>query len=161
MTAKDHERTVSLMSKLPCVRYYSSLPPGHPIRFIALSTQVFIYYIAYGYLQEFLFTLEGFGKTSWFLSCYQFLIYGCLSFTQIGFSGLRQRRASYQSYLLLSSLSVATMGLSNHSVAYLNYPTQVMFKCCKLIPVLIGGIIIQKKDLIVMMFRLLFLCQLD
>ncbi|CAF4513127.1 unnamed protein product [Rotaria sp. Silwood2] len=53
--------------------------------------------------------------------------------------------ASYRSYLILASLSVATMGLSNHSVGYLNYPTQVMFKCCKLIPVLIGGIIIQKK----------------
>lgn len=37
------------------------------------------------------------------------------------------------------------MGLSNASVGYLNYPTQVIFKCCKLIPVLIGGIIIQGK----------------
>lgn len=37
------------------------------------------------------------------------------------------------------------MGLSNASVPFLNYPTQVMFKCCKLIPVLIGGIIIQNK----------------
>lgn len=35
------------------------------------------------------------------------------------------------------------MGLSNASVGYLNYPTQVIFKCCKLIPVLIGGILIQ------------------
>lgn len=42
-------------------------------------------------------------------------------------------------------LTVATMGLSNASVPFLNYPTQVMFKCCKLIPVLIGGIIIQNK----------------
>lgn len=41
--------------------------------------------------------------------------------------------------------TVATMGLSNASVGYLNYPTQVIFKCCKLIPVLIGGIIIQGK----------------
>lgn len=37
------------------------------------------------------------------------------------------------------------MGLSNASVGYLNYPTQVIFKCCKLIPVLIGGILIQGK----------------
>lgn len=37
------------------------------------------------------------------------------------------------------------MGFSNASVGYLNYPTQVIFKCCKLIPVLIGGIIIQGK----------------
>ena len=28
---------------------------------------------------------------------------------------------------------------------YLNYPTQVIFKCCKLIPVMIGGIFIQNK----------------
>lgn len=37
------------------------------------------------------------------------------------------------------------MGLSNSSLGYLNYPTQVIFKCCKLIPVLIGSILIQGK----------------
>ena len=35
------------------------------------------------------------------------------------------------------------MACSNMSVAYLNYPTQVIFKSCKLIPVMIGGILIQ------------------
>ena len=29
--------------------------------------------------------------------------------------------------------------------AYMNYPTQVIFKCCNLIPVMIGGMLIQKK----------------
>ncbi|VDM72279.1 unnamed protein product, partial [Strongylus vulgaris] len=48
-------------------------------------------------------------------------------------------------YFLLAFFTVGTMGLSNASVGYLNYPTQVIFKCCKLIPVLIGGIIIQGK----------------
>ena len=62
---------------------------------------------------------------------------------------------------------VGTMGFSNASLEYLNYPTQVeskllqhvchdkqilrveklfyqvIFKCCKLIPVLLGGILIQ------------------
>lgn len=37
------------------------------------------------------------------------------------------------------------MGFSNASLGYLNYPTQVIFKCCKLIPVMIGGILIQQK----------------
>jgi len=45
--------------------------------------------------------------------------------------------------MLLAVLTVATMGLSNSSLGYLNYPTQVIFKCCKLIPVLVGGILIQ------------------
>ena len=31
-------------------------------------------------------------------------------------------RASYRSYLLLAALSLSTMGLSNYSVGYLNYP---------------------------------------
>jgi len=54
-------------------------------------------------------------------------------------------RIPMKAYVLLAFLTVATMGLSNTSVGYLNYPTQVIFKCCKLIPVLIGGIIIQSK----------------
>jgi adenosine 3'-phospho 5'-phosphosulfate transporter B3 len=37
------------------------------------------------------------------------------------------------------------MGLSNTSLGYLNYPTQVIFKSCKLIPVMIGGVLIQGK----------------
>ena len=52
-------------------------------------------------------------------------------------------RIPLKTYLLLAALTVGTMGLSNSSLGYLNYPTQVMFKCCKLIPVLIGGILIQ------------------
>lgn len=32
-------------------------------------------------------------------------------------------------YVVLGFLTVATMGLSNASMVYLNYPTQVMFKC--------------------------------
>ena len=52
-------------------------------------------------------------------------------------------RAPFKVYLVLAFLTVATMGLSNMAVGYLNYPPQVIFKCCKLIPVLVGGIIIQ------------------
>ena len=37
-------------------------------------------------------------------------------------------------------------------IGYLNYPTQVVFKCCKLIPVLIGGIILQRKKFSIMDF---------
>lgn len=48
-------------------------------------------------------------------------------------------------YCLLAVLTLGTMGFSNSSLGYLNYPTQVIFKCCKLIPVLIGSILIQGK----------------
>ena len=54
-------------------------------------------------------------------------------------------RIPLKAYGVLAFLTVATMGLSNYSLGFLNYPTQVIFKCCKLIPVLIGSIIIQGK----------------
>lgn len=50
-----------------------------------------------------------------------------------------------KTYMIIAFLTVGTMGLSNTSLGYLNYPTQVIFKCCKLIPVMIGGIFIQGK----------------
>lgn len=37
------------------------------------------------------------------------------------------------------------MGLSNTSLQYLNYPTQLLFKSCKIIPVMIGGIVLLRK----------------
>ena len=51
----------------------------------------------------------------------------------------------YKLYALIAFLTVGTIGCSNTSLAFLNYPTQVIFKCCKLIPVMIGGILIQRK----------------
>lgn len=48
--------------------------------------------------------------------------------------------------------SILLQGLSNYSLEYLNYPMQVIFKSCKLIPVLIGSILIQKKKHNVMDF---------
>lgn len=45
--------------------------------------------------------------------------------------------------MIIAFLTVGTMGLSNTSLGYLNYPTQVIFKCCKLIPVMLGGVFIQ------------------
>lgn len=50
-----------------------------------------------------------------------------------------------KTYMLIAFLTVGTMGLSNTSLGYLNYPTQVIFKCCKLIPVMLGGVFIQGK----------------
>ena len=57
-------------------------------------------------------------------------------------------RVPLTTYFLLAILTIATMGLSNTSLGYLNYPTQVIFKSSKLIPVMIGGVFIQGKFLI-------------
>ncbi|XP_022244659.1 adenosine 3'-phospho 5'-phosphosulfate transporter 2-like isoform X2 [Limulus polyphemus] len=80
-----------------------------------------------------------------YLTLIQFVFYSVFSTSERYIKGDQQRRIPWKTYVLLGLLTVGTMGLSNSSVGYLNYPTQVVFKCCKLIPVLVGGIIIQGK----------------
>lgn len=59
--------------------------------------------------------------------------------------GIATTKAPLRTFGFISLLTVATMGFSNTSLSYLNYPTQVVFKSCKLIPVMIGGVLIQRK----------------
>lgn len=137
------------------------------IQFLILTSLTFIFFLVYGYLQELLFQLPGFAKYTWYLTLVQFFFYSCFATIEsllrkdfnrkwvflnqlkiILFfkSKLFSLRIPLKSYLLLAFLTVSTMGLSVASLPYLNYPTQVMFKCCKLIPVLIGGILIQGES---------------
>lgn len=111
---------------------------------------VFLLYIIYGYLQELIFTLDGFKPYGWFLTLIQFGYYTVFGFIERRVTNnvaqWTHHSIPMRTYLLLALLTLGTMGLSNSSLGYLNYPTQVIFKCCKLIPVLIGSIIIQKKQ---------------
>ncbi|XP_041358041.1 adenosine 3'-phospho 5'-phosphosulfate transporter 2-like isoform X2 [Gigantopelta aegis] len=119
-------------------------------QFILLTVATFFFYLIYGYMQELIFRLEGFRPFGWYLTLVQFACYTVFGVTELHFKEDRTRKIPLKSYGVLAFLTVATMGLSNTSVGYLNYPTQVIFKCCKLIPVLIGGILIQGVILILL-----------
>ncbi|GFN93276.1 adenosine 3'-phospho 5'-phosphosulfate transporter 2-like [Plakobranchus ocellatus] len=121
----------------------SSIPRAW--QFIILTTLTFAFYLVYGYMQELIFRLDGFKTFGWYLTLIQFFYYTIFGIAELQFMQDKQRRIPLKMYLILAFLTVATMGLSNTSVGYLNYPTQVIFKCCKLIPVLVGGILIQGK----------------
>lgn len=118
-------------------------------QFLACCAGVFVLYLIYGYLQELIFTLEGFKPYGWYLTLIQFGYYTVFGFIERRITDVAtwsHRMIPMKTYLLLALLTLGTMGLSNSSLGYLNYPTQVIFKCCKLIPVLIGSIVIQKKQ---------------
>lgn len=55
------------------------------------------------------------------------------------------RKSPLINYINISLFMVMTMGLSNSSLQYLNYPTQVLIKSCKIIPSMIGGFFILGK----------------
>ncbi|KAF5280583.1 hypothetical protein FQR65_LT00336 [Abscondita terminalis] len=114
-------------------------------QFLLCSVAVFIFFILYGYMQELIFTLEGFKPFGWYLTLVQFAYYSIFGIIEKILKQEGQRRMPLNIYLLLALLTLGTIGFSNSSLQYLNYPTQVIFKCCKLIPVLIGSILIQGK----------------
>ncbi|VDN81810.1 unnamed protein product [Brugia pahangi] len=118
------------------------------LQFIILCCAVFIFYIIYGFLQELMFKVDGMELYGWHLTLIQFLIYSIMAQLESIYCAVinERRKIPIYIYLQIATFTVGTMGFSNVAVGYLNYPTQVIFKCCKLIPVLIGGIIIQGKQ---------------
>lgn len=116
-------------------------------QFLLCCLGVFFFFLLYGYLQELIFTLDGFKPYGWFLTLIQFAYYTCFGFFERKLEASNAKRTiPMKTYALLAFLTLGTMGLSNSSLSYLNYPTQVIFKCCKLVPVLLGSILIQKKS---------------
>ena len=159
MPRKDYNRTVHLTSALSYWQRFSSLPPQHPLRFVSLCFQVFVFYLGYAYLQVssngtkhrhrsnsifpgtylHLGWLQKYRLVSHLLPILHLrdaLVHAdglcwlesttvrCALWT----TSRSERsvadffRASYQAYLILAALTLSTMGLSNYSVAYLNYP---------------------------------------
>ncbi|XP_075869835.1 adenosine 3'-phospho 5'-phosphosulfate transporter 2 isoform X1 [Nelusetta ayraudi] len=116
-----------------------------PMQFCICVAGVFIFYLIYGYLQELIFSVEGFKPFGWYLTLVQFGFYSTFGLVELQLTQDKRRRIPGKTYMIIAFLTVGTMGLSNTSLGYLNYPTQVIFKCCKLIPVMIGGMFIQGK----------------
>ncbi|XP_061661529.1 adenosine 3'-phospho 5'-phosphosulfate transporter 2 [Syngnathoides biaculeatus] len=116
-----------------------------PTQFFICVAGVFLFYLIYGYLQELIFSVEGFKPFAWYLTLVQFGLYSVFGLVELQFTHDKRRRIPGKIYMILAFLTVGTIGLSNSSLGYLNYPTQVIFKCCKLIPVMIGGVFVQGK----------------
>ncbi|XP_067146943.1 adenosine 3'-phospho 5'-phosphosulfate transporter 2 isoform X2 [Apteryx mantelli] len=116
-----------------------------PTQFFVCVSGVFMFYLIYGYLQELIFSVEGFKPFGWYLTLVQFGFYSVFGLIELQLIQDKRRRIPGKTYMIIAFLTVGTMGLSNTSLGYLNYPTQVIFKCCKLIPVMIGGVFIQGK----------------
>eukprot|EP01135_Chromosphaera_perkinsii_P009388 Nk52_evm64s1737 gene=Nk52_evmTU64s1737 len=111
-------------------------------RFLYLVGGVFLFYCMYGIFQERIFRDPELKKYGWYVTWVQFIFYTVMS--------MLVERSFKQSiplnlYCVIAGLTVATMACSNSSLQYLSYPTQVIFKSSKLIPVMIGGVLIQGK----------------
>ena len=86
-------------------------------------------------------------KDSLFLTFVQFLSYASLSFRF--FVDLARKKAKLHApfwfYVATALFLVGSMALSNFSLERISYPTQVLFRSSKLIPVMLGSFFFLKK----------------
>eukprot|EP00741_Cyanophora_paradoxa_P022009 tig00021432_g21246.t1 len=115
-------------------------------QFAIAAGSVLVLYQAHSYIQELIFTVEGFD--------FAFFMVGVSFVLGLALSTLERMRegcptkvsAPAKWYAVIGALLLVSMGLSNASLNYCTYPILVVFKSAKVIPVmLVGTLLLGKK----------------
>ena len=120
------------------------------MRFTICVCGIFVFYFIYGLAQESMFSewrKEG-SPCGWLLTFVQYTFYTGFTCCQRWLSSAESfetRVTPISAYLVLAMFSVGTVGLSNASCDFLTYPTQVLFKSSKILPVMLMGTVILRK----------------
>mmetsp|Transcript_27308 Transcript_27308/g.44484 ORF Transcript_27308/g.44484 Transcript_27308/m.44484 type:complete len:457 (+) Transcript_27308:220-1590(+) len=115
------------------------------VQLTILSTGVFAIYQVHAYCQEYVVHVEGF-TYSWFLTLWTFIVgFFFASFERCREGDLTSVTAHPYWYILIGSLHLGSMGFSTSALNYVNYPTQVVFKSSKIIPVMVAGLLVLGK----------------
>ncbi|TRY96502.1 hypothetical protein DNTS_031544 [Danionella cerebrum] len=150
-----------------------SLWQNERFRFIICFCGVFVCYFYYGILQETItrgdYTHEGkkekfrYATTLVFIQCIINAAFAKLCFGQFNlqiiqcFESSKQDHTRSWLYGLCSLSYLGAMVSSNSALQYVNYPTQVLGKSCKPIPVMILGVTILRKKYPVAKYLCVFL----
>ncbi|KAI8545216.1 hypothetical protein RHMOL_Rhmol07G0023900 [Rhododendron molle] len=105
-------------------------------QFLICSSGFFFGYLANGVCEEYVYNRLAFSY-GWYFTFVQGWVYIVLILLQ-GFTP-KQMVNSWLSYWKLSAVLMGSNGLTKGSLAYLNYPAQIMFKSTKVLPVMVMG----------------------
>eukprot|EP00605_Chrysophyceae_sp_TOSAG23-4_P001900 GSChrysophyteH1.ASY1.ANO1.2098.1 assembled CDS len=98
----------------------------------------------HNYMQELIMNLPGF-EVGVFLGYLE--VFGVTVCTAVERQvvGDTQRRATWGSYCALCVFLIISSATSNIALNYINYPTKVVFRSCKLIPTMVIAVLFNKK----------------
>lgn len=65
---------------------------GKTTQFVLCTGAVFIFFLLYGYMQELIFTIDGFKPYGWFLTLVQFSYYSIFGFIEISARRVTSRK---------------------------------------------------------------------
>lgn len=105
-------------------------------QFIICSSGFFFGYLVNGICEEYVYNRLQFSY-GWYFTFVQGFVYLFLIYLQ-GFS-TKQMVNPWKTYVKLSAVLMGSHGLTKGSLAFLNYPAQLMFKSTKVLPVMIMG----------------------
>ena len=106
------------------------------------------FFLLNSWLEEYLFKeLKNF-KFGWYMTAVELLCFAGFAVIERYFKRLTpadsiwDHTAHFRNHLFVALAMTASRGLTNKSLEYLNYPTQVIFKSMKLITVMLGSLVI-------------------
>ncbi|GER31284.1 UDP-galactose transporter [Striga asiatica] len=105
-------------------------------QFLICSSGFFFGYLVNGVCEEYVYNRLQFSY-GWYFTFVQGWVYILLIYLQ-GFT-TKQMVNPWKTYVKLSAVLMGSNGLTKGSLAFLNYPAQLMFKSTKVLPVMIMG----------------------
>ncbi|XP_061339908.1 UDP-galactose/UDP-glucose transporter 2-like [Gastrolobium bilobum] len=105
-------------------------------QFLICSSGFFFGYLVNGICEEYVYNRLHFSY-GWYFTFIQGFVYLFLIYLQ-GFTS-KQMVNPWKTYVKLSVVLMGSHGLTKGSLAFLNYPAQIMFKSTKVLPVMIMG----------------------
>lgn len=114
-------------------------------QFSLLAAGVFFFFGIHNFLQEAIMAIPGF-KFGVMLGYWEvFGVTVCSFFERRLIAKETQRVAPISAYPLLTFCLLSSSSLSNLALNYINFPTKVVFRSCKLIPTMVVATIVHKR----------------
>eukprot|EP00698_Gefionella_okellyi_P024586 TRINITY_DN8723_c0_g1_i1.p1 TRINITY_DN8723_c0_g1~~TRINITY_DN8723_c0_g1_i1.p1 ORF type:complete len:363 (-),score=51.00 TRINITY_DN8723_c0_g1_i1:51-1052(-) len=119
------------------------------IKLVVCSLGIYFFYFLYAVAQEHI-ALSRYGETEERYEDYFFILFvQCIINALVASVGLAfgssGAKVPARNYIVIAISYVFAMYCSNAALSYVNYPTQVLAKSCKMVPVMLMGIIILRR----------------
>jgi adenosine 3'-phospho 5'-phosphosulfate transporter B3 len=122
---------------------FEALPAN--LQFALIVTGVFVFFGVHNFLQEAIMHVEGF-TYGVMLGYFEVLGVTVCSFVERRYIAQEQgRKAPLSAYPLLTLCLLSSSALSNMSLNYINFPTKVVFRSCKLIPTMLVASVVHRR----------------
>jgi len=118
-------------------------------RFILLTLGVSVFFLLNSWVEEYTFKQLPNFRYGWFLTFVEltsFSVFAVLDRLFVSHEPVLSHTASLRRHGVVAAFMTASRGLTNVSLQFLNYPTQIIFKSMKLITVMIGSLFILRAS---------------